>query len=118
MITPPLATSTPPAPCPNKVPRQRITLHATDDDQMRTPGQREQDNIAYDNLDKTAKFTVIDGFVSFTHTFCYLGYLINYCLRDDDNIMARIASATAAMGTLKEIWRNPHLNIYHKYLLF
>ena len=32
--------------------------------------------------------------------------------------MAQIASATAAMGTLKDVWRNPHLDIYNKYLLF
>jgi len=100
------------------VPRQCIALHATDDDQTQTPGQREKENIAYDNLDKTAKFTVTDGFVSFTRTFCYLGSLINYSLRDNDDITARIASATAAMGALKEIWRNPHLDIYNKYLLF
>jgi len=100
------------------VPRQPITRHATGDDQTRTPGQREQDNTAYDNLDKTAKFTVTNGFVSFTRTFRYLGSLINYSLRDDDDITARIVSATAAMGALKEIWRNPHLNIYNKYLLF
>jgi len=117
-VIPSLATSTPPAPCPNKVPRQCIALHATDNNQTRTPGQREKDNIAYDNLDETAKFTVADGFVSFTHTFCYLGSLINYSLRDNDNITARIASATAAMGALKEIWRNPHLDIYNKYLVF
>ena len=115
---PPPATSTPPAPCSNKAPRQRIALHATDDNQARTPGQREQDNIAYDNLAATAKITVADGFVSFTRTFCYLDSLINYSLRDDDDITARTASATAAMGALKEIWRNPHLDIYNKYLLF
>ena len=85
---------------------------------MWIPGQREQDNTAYDNLNETAKFTVADGFVSFTRMFHYLGYLINYSLRNDDNIRARIASATAAMGALKEIWRNPHLDIYNKYLLF
>jgi hypothetical protein len=118
MIIPPLATSTPSAPCSNKVPRQRIALHATGNDQTQTPGQREQDNTAYDNLDETAKFTVDDGFVSFTRTFRYLGSLINYSLRDDDAIMARIASATAVMGALKEIWRNLHLDIYNKYLLF
>ena len=52
---PPPVTSTPPAPCPNKAPRQRIALHATDNNQTRTPGQQEQDNIAYDNLSETAK---------------------------------------------------------------
>ena len=104
MIILPPVTSTPPAPCPNKAPRQRIALqHAADDKQTRTPGQREQENIAYDNLTETAKITVANRFVSFTCTFHYLGSLINYSLRDDDNIMARIASATAAMGALKEI---------------
>jgi len=84
---------------------------------MRTPGQREQDNTAYDNLNETAKFTVINGFVSFTFTFRYLGSLINYSLRDDNHITARISSTTAAMGALKETWHNPHLGIYNKYLL-
>jgi hypothetical protein len=48
----------------------------------------------------------------------YLGSLINYSLRLNNNITARIAAATASMGALKEIWRNSHLNIYNKYLLF
>ena len=43
---------------------------------------------------------------------------MHYSLRDDDNITAQIASATAAMGALKEVWRNPHLDISNKYLLF
>ncbi len=76
----------------------------------------EQDNIAYDNLAETANVPVANGFVSFTRMFCYLGPLINYSLRDNNNITARIASATTAIGALKEIWRNPHLNIYNKYL--
>jgi len=119
IILPPPATSTPPTPCPNKAPKQCITLHhATDDNHTRTPGQQEQDKIAYDNLAKTEKITVADGFVSFTRTFRYLGSLINYSLCDDDDITARIASPTAAMGALKELWRNHHLDIYNKYLLF
>jgi hypothetical protein len=85
---------------------------------VQTPGQTEHGNIAYNNLAKTANFPVTEGFVSFTRTFRYLGSLINYSLRDNNNITARIASATASMGALKEIWRNPHLDIYNKYLLF
>jgi len=81
-------------------------------------GQTERDNDAYDKLPETANFCVADGYVSFTQTFRYLGSLINYSLRDDDDITARIASATAAMGALKDVWRNPHLDIYNKYLLF
>ena len=81
-------------------------------------GQTERDNDAYDKLLETANFRVADGYVSFTRTFRYLGSLINYSPHDDDDIMARIASVTAAMGVLKDIWRNPHLDIYNKYLLF
>ena len=83
---------------------------------MQTPGQRKQDNIACDKLAEKAKFLVGNGFVSFTRRFCYLGSPINYSLCDDDDIMARIALATALMGALKEIWCNPHLDIYNKYI--
>jgi hypothetical protein len=72
----------------------------------------------YDQLDKTQTFQVADGFVSFMRTFQYLGWLISYNLRDDDDITARIAAANASMGALKEVWCNPHLDVYNKYLLF
>ena len=72
----------------------------------------------YDKLDKTQNFPVTDGFVSFTRTFPYLGSLISYNLRDDDNITSRLAAANTSMGRLKEVWRNPHLDVYNKYLLF
>ena len=58
-----------------------------------------------------------DGFVSFTWTFRFLGLLISYNLRDDDDITARITAANALMDALKELWHNPHLDIYNKYLL-
>ena len=81
-------------------------------------GRKERDNDAYDKLPETANFHVTDGYVSFIQTFCYLGSLINYSLCDDDNITAQKASATAAMGALKDARRNPHLDISKKYLLF
>ena len=98
--------------------KRRTALSYTTDDQSRTQGQTERDNDAYDKLPETANFHVADRYVSFARTFRYLGSLINYSLRDDDDITARIASATAAMGALKDLWRNPHLDIYNKYLLF
>jgi len=82
---------------------------------------REKENkttLQYDNLTEKAKFPVANGFVSFTRMFCYLCSLINYSLRNYIDITAKIASATTAMGALKIIWHNPHLNIYNKYLLF
>ncbi len=95
-----------------------VTLPETNDDQARTGEQREQDNNAYDKLPESANVPIADGYVSFTRTFRYLGSLINYSLRDDDNITARIAAATASMGALKEVWRNPHLDMFNKHLLF
>jgi hypothetical protein len=47
-----------------------------------------------------------------------LGLRISYNLRDDANIEARLAAANQNMGALKEVWRNPHLDTYSKYLLF
>jgi hypothetical protein len=55
---------------------------------------------------------------SASHAHFAIWVLSSTILRDDNNITARIASATALMGALKEIWRNPHINIYNKYLLF
>jgi hypothetical protein len=102
--------------------QDRIAISdGAEEDQTRTQGQRERDNISYDALPETANFPVYDGDVSFTRTFRYIGSLINYnySLCDDDDITARIASATAAMGALKEVWRNPHLlDAYNKFLHF
>jgi hypothetical protein len=81
-------------------------------------GAKKRDDDAYDKLPETANFHVADGYVSFTWTFCYLGSLVNYSLCNDDDITTRIALATAAMGALKDVSRNPHLDIYNKYFLF
>ena len=72
----------------------------------------------YNKLDETQNFPIADRFVSFTRTFQYLGLLISYTLRDDDDITSRLAAANASMGRLKEVCRNPHLDVYNKYLLF
>jgi len=104
---------------PSEALQQRcVALLDSEDDQSRIQGQKECNNDAYDKLPETVNFHVPDGYVSFTRTFCYLGSLLNYSRRNDDNITAWIASATAAMGALKDVWRNPHLDIYTKYLLF
>jgi hypothetical protein len=61
---------------------------------------------------------VADGFISFTRTFQYLGSLISYNLCDDDAITARFAAANAAVGSMNNVWRNPHLDLHNKYLSF
>jgi hypothetical protein len=114
---PPVIKTSPLAPR-TKTTQQCITPPATNNNHARKPGKTGRNIIAYNILAKTATFPVVDQFVCFTHTFRYLGSLINYSLRDNDDITARIASATAAMGALKEIWHNPHLDICNKYLIF
>ena len=119
VLAPPLATPSPPPRQDEAKTQDSIAISdGAEEDQTRTQGQREQYNISYDALPETANFPVFDGYVSFTRTFRYLGSLINFCLHDDDDIMARITSAMAAMVALKEVWRNPHLDVYNKYLLF
>jgi hypothetical protein len=93
-------------------------INSSDDDEEHDLGQTEHKHKMYDQLDETKDFPVADSFVSFTRTFRYLGLLISYNLRDNDDITARIAAANASMGALKELWRNPHLDMYNKYLLF
>jgi hypothetical protein len=89
------------------------------------PDQREseraravREDIKYDSLPETAAITVADGHVTFCRKVKYLGSRISYNLRDDDDINARLATASQSMGALKEVWRNPHLDTYSKYLLF
>ena len=82
------------------------------------PDHTKREHLIYNQLDETQDIPVADGFVSFTRTFRYLGSLITYNLRDDEDIKARIAAANASMGALKEIWSNPNLNTYKQYLLF
>ena len=72
----------------------------------------------YDDLEETQDLAVADGFVSFTRHFKYLGSYISYNLRDDYDIESRIAAASQSMGALKNVWNNPHMEIYSKYLLF
>jgi hypothetical protein len=99
-------------------PDGRCMINSFNDDNEHDPGQTECKHEMYDRLDKTKNYPVADGFVSFTRTFRYLGSLISYNLRDDNDITARIAAANASMGVLKELWRNSHLDMYNKYLIF
>ena len=78
--------------------------------------KRDQD--IYDKLDETQDFKVADGVVFFMRTFGYFGSLISYNLRNNEDIKACIAAAYSSIGALKEIWSNPHLDTYNKYLLF
>jgi len=99
-------------------PNGQRMINSFDDDVEHDPGQTERKHDMYDRLDKTKNFPVADGFVSFMRTFKYLGSHISYNLRDDDDITAKIAAVNASMSALKELWCNPHLDMYSKYLFF
>jgi hypothetical protein len=99
----------------------------TDCNELCPPEQRESEqartaredmNMRYDSLPETAEIKVANGYFTFSQKFKYLGSR-NLCyLRDNDNNNARLAAVSQSMGALKEVWRNPHLNTYSKYLLF
>ena len=77
-----------------------------------------QNKRALQGLPETAPVNMADGYVTFSRKFKYLGSRISYSLHNDDDINARLAAASQSMGALKEVWRNPHLDTYSKYLLF
>jgi len=66
----------------------------------------------YDGLEETQDLVVADGFVSFTKHFKYLGSYISYNLRDNYDLETRIATANQSMGALRNVWNNPHMEIY------
>jgi hypothetical protein len=70
ILAPPLANPSPP-PCRDEARTQDCIaiLDDAEEDQTRTQGQRERDNISYDALPETANFPVSDGYISFTRTF-------------------------------------------------
>ena len=61
-------------------------------------------------LDETKDIQVADGFVSYTKHFKYLGSYISYNLRDDYDIDARLAAASAS--ELKRKFGTVHIWIY------
>ena len=103
-----------------QLPSQRPITRKKKKEKKETQEQARQQKIdvKYDALPDTQQFEVADGYVNFCRTFKYLGSRISYNLRDDANIEARLAAANQSMGALKEVWRNPHLDTYSKYLLF
>ena len=73
-----------------------IDIESASDKQRSAHFTREDE--LYDSDPNTDDFDVIDGFVSYTKHFKYLGTIISYSLRDDSDINERIAGAGKAMG--------------------
>ena len=61
---------------------------------------------------------VCDGFVTFCRHFKYLGNWISFYLRDDHGVAKIISAANASMGAISKIWKDDHVDLYSKYLLF
>jgi hypothetical protein len=85
---------------------------------------RGDDLQSYASPSLTADIPVSDGFVHFTPSFRYLGSTITTDFSDAEDILGRIAAATAAFGALKSnIFCNNDMrlhakrSVYHSYVL-
>ena len=65
-----------------------------------------REETTYNNLPETRLVIVKDGFVTFFRHFKYLGSWISFSLREDHDIMKRIAAANASMGAMTPRTRN------------
>ena len=70
------------------------------------------------SLAETATMQVADRYIAFCKNFKYLGTWISYSLRDDYDILKRIAAANAAMGALENFWIEDNVDMYSKYMIF
>ena len=90
----------------------------TENKQKQHDSRYKREETNYDNLPETILIVVKDGFVTFCRHFKYLGSRISFSLREDHDIMKRIAAANASMGAMSKIWDNDHVDTYSKYLIF
>ena len=68
------------------LPNERQKINSAEGNDEHNPGQTEREHATYDQLNETQDFPIANSFVGFTRTFQYLGSLISYNLRYDDNI--------------------------------
>ena len=59
-----------------------------------------------------------EGFVTFSVHFKYFGSWLSFSLRDDYGVGRRFWAGNAFMGALEKFWRDPHVNMYSKYMIF
>jgi hypothetical protein len=87
-------------------------------DEPKMRARQDQEELIYNTLEETKPITVGDGFVSFCRHGKYLGSFVSLSLCNDYDIEQRVSAATQSMGTHKNVWNSPHLDIWSKYLLF
>ena len=80
--------------------------------------KRQREDKQYDNSPDTAIIQFVEGHVTFTRHFKYLGSYISYNLRDDHDVDSRIAAASASMGGLSSFWEDSSVDLKSKYLIF
>jgi hypothetical protein len=61
-----------------------------------------------------APFNIVNGFISFSDSFLYLGSIITPNLQDDTDVKSRIKKATAQVGALRSFFRHPHIDLETK----
>ena len=76
-----------------------------------------REETTYNNLPETRLVIVKDGFVTFCRHFKYLGSWIPFSLREDHDIVKRIAAANASMGAMSKVWDDENVDTYSKNLL-
>ena len=76
------------------------------------------EETTYDNLPETRLVIVKDRFVTFWRHFKYIGSWMSFSLREDHDIMKRIAAANASMGAISKVWDDDNIDTYSKHLLF
>ena len=74
------------------------------------------EETTYDNLPETRLVIVKDGFNTFCQHFKYLGSFF-FSLREDHDIMKRIAAANASMGAMSKVWDDDNVDTYSKHLI-
>lgn len=99
-------------------PNSDVLCHLEQESRESENARTAREDAKYDALPETQPINISDEYVTFCRKFKYLGSCISYNLQDDDDIEARLVAANQSMGVLKNVWRNPHLDTYSKYLLF
>ena len=78
-----------------------------------------RESAVYDKIPQTArKWIQGRGFIDLTKVFKYLGSLITFDLRDDQDIQRAVNKAYQAMGALKNVWDNQYIDMKTKYAFF
>jgi hypothetical protein len=103
---------------PEEMPGGTITIAGK---KSESPAARyARESAIYDKAPQTARIWVREnkGFIDFTKVFKYLGSLITFDLRDDQDIQRAVNKAYQAMGALKNIWDNQYMDMKTKYAFF